>query len=219
LDDAEYIFKQTNSERKRTGRGAIAKKNGSKSKKCSLPSDYLTPSEIKKLNGECVTYDLSKPMGWAEFKSMSHDLRAEYIQKLIKMGAGRSDIADMFRITPDQYSQFMVKKHRGEKFMSNSPKRRNNDEFVAWFLGEKYTPEEQKPAEEQVSQEKPEKKKESKPEKKRVEFADLCEGTFAYVGHARAIFEQILTLMSETDVYNISVTFQKSAIGICAQSR
>ena len=139
MDDAEFMFKQTSAERKRTGRGAMAKKNGSKSKKCGLPSDHLSEAEKKKLNGSVEVYNLGKPMTWEQFRKMSHDLQSEYIRKLAGMGAGRNDIADMFRVKPFTYSNYMTEHHRGEKFISTS-KNRNNDEFVAWFLGEEYEP-------------------------------------------------------------------------------
>lgn len=78
MHDFDYDVK----EKKRIARGAAAKKNGSKSKKCTLPSDYLTAKEKKALNGEVKTYCLSKPMSWSEFKAMPLNIQEEYILKL-----------------------------------------------------------------------------------------------------------------------------------------
>ena len=50
MTDAEYVFQQDVKERKKMKTGAMHRKCGSKSKKCTLPSDYLTPSQKKKLN-------------------------------------------------------------------------------------------------------------------------------------------------------------------------
>ena len=56
MTDEEYLFRQTERETKRTARGAAAKKCGSKSKKCSLPSDYLSAKQRKGLNGKVMEY-------------------------------------------------------------------------------------------------------------------------------------------------------------------
>lgn len=69
-------------ERKSISRGAYHKKNGSKSKKCHLPSDDLTPAQMRKLNGPCVTYNLSKALSYAEFKALPGDYRVDYINGL-----------------------------------------------------------------------------------------------------------------------------------------
>lgn len=212
MDDARFVFNQTSSERKRIGRGAVARKNGSKSKKCGLPSDHLSASEKKKLNGECKTYDLSRPMSWADFKGMPRDLRSEYIRKLAGMGAGRNDLADMFHVSPNTYSQFMVKNHKGEKFLSTkSEDRRDNDAFIAWFIGEN------KPNSEagNVMDEKPagEQKPEDGPETKEAPyFAGLHSGTLSFSGNARTVFETILPLLDENSIYNITVNFSLSAL-------
>ena len=213
MDDAQYVFNQTSSERKRIGRGAVARKNGSKSKKCGLPSDYLSAAEKRKLNGECVTYELSRPMSWQDFKGMPHDIQSEYIRKLAGMGAGRNDIADMFRITPDQYSQYMVRKHKGEKFLDTKVK--NNDAFVEWFIGD-----DPKPAEEPAA----EIKEEPAPAEPVAEAktaparAFLNSGSISYSGNAKDVFESILQLMDENSDYDITVSFSLSAFQNAVQN-
>lgn len=69
-------------QRKSIGQQAKHKKNGSRSKKCRLPSDHMTKKQLKGLSGECMTYNLSKPMSWEEFKKMPEDLQAQYLRKL-----------------------------------------------------------------------------------------------------------------------------------------
>lgn len=49
LSDEEYTFRQDIKEKKSIGRGAFAKKNGSKSKKCTLPYEYLTKKGERKI--------------------------------------------------------------------------------------------------------------------------------------------------------------------------
>ena len=202
MNDSEYIFNQTSRERKSASRGAFAKKNGSKSKKCTLPSDYLTPAEKKKLNGKAETYDLSKPMKWKEFTSMPHDLRAEYIKKLAGMGAGRDDLSDMFGCAAGTYSSFMSKNHKGEKFLNyKGNESRNNDAFIEWFCGE--TDSKAKDETNEVE----EKKEDVAPEKNTVSL-DMIEGSICYKGDARAIFEKVLLLLDSAKEYEIKVEFK-----------
>lgn len=82
MNDYEYTFREDVREKKAAGRGAYAKKGGSKSKRCSLPSDNLTPAQKKALNGDVKNYDLRSPMNRAAFKKMPIDLQEEYIRRI-----------------------------------------------------------------------------------------------------------------------------------------
>lgn len=69
--------------------GAFHKMNGSKSKRCTLPSDNLTPAQKRKLNGPVKEYELHKAMPWAEFKQLPLDLQQvhlDYIQRRFRIG-------------------------------------------------------------------------------------------------------------------------------------
>lgn len=52
---------------------------GSKSKKCSLPSDNLTEAQKRKLNGPCETYAINKPCDYKTFKAMPHDIAQAWL--------------------------------------------------------------------------------------------------------------------------------------------
>ena len=83
--------------KKRIARGAAARKCGSKSRRCTLPSDYLTDAQKKARNGKLSTYNLSKPMTYEQFKLMPRDLQREYLLKLRNdMHASTRVIAQMF---------------------------------------------------------------------------------------------------------------------------
>lgn len=83
--------------KKRIARGAAARKCGSKSRRCTLPSDYLTDAQKKARNGKLSTYNLSKPMTYEQFKLMPRDLQREYLLKLRNdMHASARVIAQMF---------------------------------------------------------------------------------------------------------------------------
>ena len=81
MHDFDYDVMQ----KKRIVRGASHMKRGSKSKKCTLPSDYLTAAQKRRLNGPVSTYKLDEPMNWESFKAMPEDLQKKYILGLQEM--------------------------------------------------------------------------------------------------------------------------------------
>lgn len=213
MTDAEYTFNQISAERKRIGRGAIARKCGSKSKKCSLPSDLMTASEIKKMSGECKSYDLSKPMKWGEFRKLPHDLQSEYIKKLAAMGANRADVCDMFGVKPDTYSQYMIDHHKGERFFTTkNAKYKNNDEFVAWFCGESgIEVAENKPTEAPTVAEEQAAVNPVETVEEKTAMPVLSSGSVTYTGNPKAIFDKIMLMMDGIDSCKITVSFEQTA--------
>lgn len=93
-NEIEREFNMEVKQRKNIGYGAYHKKGGSKSKKCSLPSDNLTPAQKRKLNGPVETYAINQPMCWEAFKGMPTDLQQDhlnYIQN--RFAAGISSVS------------------------------------------------------------------------------------------------------------------------------
>lgn len=77
-------FDYENLQKKRTAQGAFHKKGGSKSKRCTMPSDYLTPAQKKKLNGPTHELNLNQPLTWAEYKCIPTDsLKKTYLLNLM----------------------------------------------------------------------------------------------------------------------------------------
>ena len=94
MHDFDYDAMQ----KKRIARGASHMKRGSKSKKCTLPSDYLTAAQKRRLNGPVSTYKLDEPMSWESFKAMPEDLQKKYILGLQEnYGANDEMIGKMFK--------------------------------------------------------------------------------------------------------------------------
>lgn len=93
-------------ERKVLARSARYRKNGSKSKNCPLPSDRLTKAQLKGLSGEVMTYNLNKPMTWADFKYMPADLQKEYLENLKANGATQKDAAEMLGVASNSLSKY-----------------------------------------------------------------------------------------------------------------
>ena len=97
-----HDFDYDTMQKKRIARGASHMKHGSKSKKCTLPSDYLTAAQKRRLNGPVSTYKLDEPMKWESFKAMPEDLQKKYIlnlqetyqanDKMIAKLFGKSDV-------------------------------------------------------------------------------------------------------------------------------
>ena len=116
MNDVEFILKEDIKEKKRTGSGYRYKKNGSKSKKCSLPSDHLSKKEIEKMNGECKVYNLNKPMNYSNFCAMPVDLRIKYLEMLRdKFGANQTEISKMMGVADTTLAS-----HRA-KFLDGKP--------------------------------------------------------------------------------------------------
>ncbi|MBR5879179.1 MAG: hypothetical protein IKY91_06455 [Akkermansia sp.] len=69
-------------QKKRIARGAAHMKRGSKSTKCSLPSDHMTQAQWKRRNGPVSTYSLNRPMDWETFKSLPIDIQQSYVDAL-----------------------------------------------------------------------------------------------------------------------------------------
>ena len=122
-------------EKKRIAQGARARKCGSKSRKCTLPSDYLTAAQKKGLNGKVSTYNLSEPMTYSKFRVMPDDLQKEYLLKLRnEMGASQTAIGEMMQCSYETVRQTLIRHGipTNTKRMSFESKLR----WDAWLKGE-----------------------------------------------------------------------------------
>lgn len=105
MNDFDYDVKQ----KKRIARGAFAKKGGSRSKKCTLPGDYLTPAQKAKLSTTLVSANLKAPMDYATFKNLPTEIKREYLEWLIETyGARQGWVAkDMFGISKEAFRLYV----------------------------------------------------------------------------------------------------------------
>ena len=112
MNEVEYIFKTDIKEKKSGLSGARGMKRGSKSKKCTLPSDYLTRSQKQKLNGEVKSYNMNEPVTYEKFKSMPLDLQENYLVHLIdEYHVTGSNLADMMGIVPKTLYTYLASKN------------------------------------------------------------------------------------------------------------
>lgn len=96
LSDEEYVFYKDIQEKKSIGRGAFHKKNGSKSKKCNFPSDYMTKKEREAMNGEVMSYNPNAWYTWEEFKNLPMEYQVKYVNSLLnRYNCGLSNISEI----------------------------------------------------------------------------------------------------------------------------
>ena len=78
---------------------------------CTLPSDFLTAGQKKKLNGEVKNINLNSPMKYEQFKNLPLDLRKEYLNKVThQMGATLPMLAEMLGVSTNKAS-FLLKEY------------------------------------------------------------------------------------------------------------
>ena len=101
MTDEEYIFRETERERKRNGWGSFNKvrQGGSVVR---LPSDNYTRKEIQSMSSDVTTFNMNAPMVFDEFKNMPDDLKREYITK----------IRDRFHVKTPDIAEMMGTSHR-----------------------------------------------------------------------------------------------------------
>lgn len=122
MTDEEFVFNQTVKERKSIGRGAFHKKGGAK--KCTLPSDYLTPAQKKKLTVPTVTWRMNAFYSYPEFKAMPDDIQEAYLVTIIKKyKVGITAIATaLFGVTGPALYAYMSKKEYYKRLINITEK-------------------------------------------------------------------------------------------------
>ena len=149
------------------------------------------------------TYNLSMPMTWNTFKEMPNDLQKEYLLMLTNdIGAGRTDIADMFGIGVQKLSDYLLSKHKGEYYFRG--KKRDQEAFLRWYCGEKAEkePEDVVSIQEEVQPVKAEEVKE--PSRSVIEF-----GKLEFCGKAKEIFEKMMRILDGDTKYRVRIGFEK----------
>lgn len=84
MKDETYLYISEVRDRKTLARNGRYKKNGCKSKKCTLPTDYRSRKEIAAMNGEVKSFKMTDFYTWEDFLGMSEDIQIEYLQGIVK---------------------------------------------------------------------------------------------------------------------------------------
>ena len=228
MNDAAYVYSQEVRERKRNSYGARNRKCGSKSKSCKLPTDYLSASQKRKLNGGVTVYQLKKPMSYEEFKKMPGDLQIQYLKFCVEMGGRKKDIAEMFGISTNTFDSYMYQKHKGEMTFKKG-KNTASMQWLDWVTApdggvkeEETTPAVQEMVPAAINPEckrpttggtdlvslKPEYRE---PRERRMPKQILpTNGTFTFTGKPEDVFTTALNMLGRDDSYAITITFTRN---------
>lgn len=134
-------------ERKRIAGNARRRKCGSKSKKCSLPTDHMTQKQWKERNGKVMSYQMNAPMNWAEFKQAPVDIQEMYISGLMeKFGVSATDLGGMFGVGAPTVSRHCKEVLPGIVFRRGSRMTKENRAAFAEFCGKEDCPDNKAPA-------------------------------------------------------------------------
>ena len=131
MNDFDYDVRQ----KKDVARSAAHRVCGSKSRKCSLPSDGLSKAQIEAMHGEVQSYNLSRPMDWHTFRGMPEDLQKEYIRNLqedFRVTDGM--LGEMFGKSPATIQQLRQAVGIRSLGKSNQPGKEDRDRFRRFFL-------------------------------------------------------------------------------------
>ena len=99
MTDERFVYETDIKDRKRTASGARAKKGGSRSRRCPLPSDSLTKAQRQKLNGSVESISLNRPMAWNRLRELTPSLQFLYLDHLVnEYNARCADLVSMLGI-------------------------------------------------------------------------------------------------------------------------
>lgn len=208
MNDIESLLKEEIKEKKQAGSGYRYKKNGRKSKKCSLPSDHLSKKEIEKMNGECKVYNINKPMTYNDFCAMPVDIQIMYLENLRdKYGASLLDIANMMGC---KYTTLTEHKRKilDEKpaFISYQNSRLDVDAWNRFVNCEE--------ADEPVEPESDEEVEGNSNDTEGLNYnevvpkADIISGTIDFKGKAGDILRRMMDILGYDNEYEICVCFK-----------
>lgn len=108
MDDAKYLFLSDSKEKKDISWSARKKVTHTG---CTLPSDYLSTKQKRKLNGEVFSVNIKKPMKYAAFKLLPRDIQQEYLDFVAsEFACGQRDFAmDILGVHDDALHKYIVK--------------------------------------------------------------------------------------------------------------
>lgn len=216
MTDERYIYNADLRERKRTAAGARAKKNGSRSKLCTMPSDHMTPAQKRQLNSSVEKVNLNRPMRYAQIKALSPTLRFLYLDHLInEHHARRVDLLAMLGVASSSF--FRLQEELPGRLIFNGKHKKPAPEWVA-FMANGY--ESEKPAQEprQEAAQPPEDRapastadgSDNAPVAQQEAQVAILAGSITIRGKAGDIYDAMLRLIDDPEeTYTFTVSFTK----------
>lgn len=102
------LFDEDVREKRRTAAGAHHKKR--RGRGCTLPSDCLTPTQLRRLNGSVRTYRLDLPLRYEAVLALPEDLRREYLARLRDgYSADAEMLAGMLAVSKERAAELMTR--------------------------------------------------------------------------------------------------------------
>lgn len=138
MNERKELF-DTLKEQNHTARSARTAVGGKK--RYMLPSDRMSASEIEKMNGEIVVYEMKKPISWAKFKGYPKDVQREYLRWFVdEFGATTRMMASVFNLS-DTYIYKALAPMGLNTMLPRSTSVENRAKFIEWL--KQYRPETQ----------------------------------------------------------------------------
>lgn len=133
MTDERFVYESDIRSKKNIAHQAIHRKNGSKSKKCTLPNDGISQKQWKEMNGPVQTVNLNAPIAWKDFKTLSSQMQETYVMNLIrKYNISQGDFAELLGISGPTISTYFksrnIKFRKGRKFRS----KKQEDDWIAF---------------------------------------------------------------------------------------
>lgn len=168
-------------------------------KKYLLPSDRLSPSELKKMNGEIAVYEMKKPISWQKFKGYPKDVQKEYLQWFAdEFGATVGMMGKMFGIS-NTYLSTSFKKMGLADILHRGTKQEGLLKFNSWLK-------EQNPEIEEVPIPEEPKKEKVKVVEQPMFFNTITGCEMNFEGKASEISQTLFTLFRDQRIA-VSVVF------------
>lgn len=205
----EKLFWEEVKTRGLIGKGAHKKRGGSRSKKCTLPSDHLTQKQRKELNGQVETYRLSEPMSWVEFLRLPTDIQKEYLNSLVRnYGARRTDVLSMFGISSSTMHRYVQDKLGGMTPWDNtSPKKPTKAWLDFVSQGDAESGAVSKATEDENVDQKPCSCVKHSEGDKATSEALILDGRIALEGYPLQIFQRALFAFETEKKYRVQIAF------------
>lgn len=101
----------------KSGRDRYRKHYGGRTNGCHMSCDYLTAKQLKELNGEVHTYQMNKPVTWAQFKEYPPEFQKEYLDKLTEeYNVNYTTLSEMLGVGTSSIKRLVEKNQLGVTF-------------------------------------------------------------------------------------------------------
>lgn len=198
MTDEKYTLIEDIRAKKSAARGAAHRKCGAKSKRCTLPSDHLTPTELKRRNSPVSTVQLNKPLTYADLKALPPTLQFEYLDHLIhRYRARRVDIQRMLGVCNGTMNN-IIQRLPGKLVFIGAPKQPSPEweEFIKTPPIVDPTPEEDRPTD-------------PEPLPKPAPDPILQSGSITISGKLDDLIDLLSKLVGPTETFTFTASFTK----------